>query len=203
MASSEVAIVNLALAKLGEESLTALSDATPAGRLATRHYASLRDAVLRTREWNCAVRRATLAQLSTAPTFGFAGAFALPADYIRALRLDDLSIDFRIENTTDGRVLVSDRSGINLVYIFRLTEVAKMDEGLKQAIAARLAWEFSYKLTGDNGLRKQMKEEYQEILQDGAFVDATEAPVEEIVASSWLEARRTGDYSYKTRTRLV
>ena len=204
MASSEVAIVNLALAKLGEESLTALTDENPAGRLANRNYASLRDAVLRERQWNCATRRTTLSKLATAPTFGFSNAFALPADFVRLIQLEDQSDDFRIENTTDGRVVVSDNNSVNLVYIFRLTDVVKMDELLKQAIAARLAWEFAYKLTGDRNLRNDMAAEYQRVLAEAAHVDALEAPVETIQPSEWVEARLgIHSDSYKSRTRLV
>ena len=203
MASSEVAIVNLALAKLGEEALTALSDESPAGRLALRHYATIRDIVLRKRQWNCATRRATLSKLATGPTFGFSNAFALPTDFIRLANLEDLGDDFRIENTDDGRVVVSDNDSVNLVYIFRLTDVVQMDELLKETIAALIAEKFAYKLTGDLVLANDMKKEYDEILADATHVDRSEAPVEEIQPSSWIEARIGVADSYKTRTRLV
>lgn len=203
MASSEVAIVNLALARLGEPSLTSLGDDNEGGRLATRHYESLRDSVLRERQWNCAVRRSTLAKLATAPTFGFTAAFSLPADFIRLIQLENLSDDFAIENTTDGRVIVANLDSVNIVYIFRLTDVVKMDELLKQAIAARLAWVFAYKITGSRELTRELAQEYQAVLAEASHVDAIEAPVEEVLPSSWIEARVGQPESYKTRTRVT
>lgn len=206
MATSEVGIVNLALAKLGAEAITALTDETPGARLALRHYATLRDTVLRERQWNCAVHRTTLTQLDTGPTFGYANSFLLPPDFIRFIRLEELITDFRIENDpTDGtRILVTDLNAVNMVYVFRLKDVGKMDELLKQAISARIAWDFSFKLTGDTGLRNQLGKEYQEILSEAAHVDAIEAPVENVVPSSWVEARvRGSQLGYRSTTRLV
>ncbi len=108
MATSEVGIVNIALARIGEQPLSSLTDDNEAGRLANRHYASLRDAVLRERQWNCAVRRAVLPSLATAPSFGFSACFSLPSDFIRLISLEDIGQDFAIENTSDGRVICAD-----------------------------------------------------------------------------------------------
>lgn len=64
--TSDVQIVNLALTRLGDLRIAALSDATPAAQAANAVYASLRDEVLRAHPWNFAIQRATCGKVADA-----------------------------------------------------------------------------------------------------------------------------------------
>lgn len=57
--TADYQIVNLALTRLGDLRIAALSDATAAAQAANAVYAALRDEVLRAHPWNFAIQRAT------------------------------------------------------------------------------------------------------------------------------------------------
>ena len=59
--ASEVQICNLALAKIGDQQITSLTENSKAGRLCNLVYEPLRDATLRAHPWNFAITRETLA----------------------------------------------------------------------------------------------------------------------------------------------
>lgn len=188
MASSEVELCNMALDSLGQESILALTDDSNQARACNSRYETARDAVLRAHRWNCATKRAALTELSTAPTWGFNRAFQIPSDFIRLASLDDLSVLFRIEGGDDGRVIVTDDTAVNLLYIYRLELVPLMDEGLKECIAARLAAEIAYKLTGDKQVARDMYSVYKDKLFEAQFLDSVESPIERFEDRTWLDA---------------
>ena len=88
MATSETAIANSALAKIGAKSILSLDDDSREARLMKQQFAPLRDMLLRSHPWNFAIKRLELAASSTAPIFGFDNRFVLPVDYLRVLEID-------------------------------------------------------------------------------------------------------------------
>lgn len=58
--STEVAICNLALSEVVDDTITALTDATPAARKCNQYYAQARDEVLELHPWRFATKRADL-----------------------------------------------------------------------------------------------------------------------------------------------
>ena len=67
MASSEVAICNLALTYIGDSSITALTDNSDRARACNAHYEDCRDQVLRMHPWNSSIIRKSLAALTDSP----------------------------------------------------------------------------------------------------------------------------------------
>lgn len=103
--ATDVSIVNAALIRLGEATITALSDDVKAARLANEIFADQRDAVLRAHPWNFAARRALISGLDrNDPDWGFARKYILPdgsggsTKALRLLRLNDHRDDFKVEN---------------------------------------------------------------------------------------------------------
>src|SRR3546814_4634282 len=78
-------ICNSALAKIGAARITALGEASRNASLCAELYDKCRDDLLRAHSWNFATARAKLARADTAPAFGPAYAYALPADWIRCV----------------------------------------------------------------------------------------------------------------------
>ena len=76
--TSELEIYNLALSRIGQDTLSSVDESSKAGRLCRLHYALLRDAVLRAHPWNFAMRRVELAQVTFTPAFEYDYAYALP-----------------------------------------------------------------------------------------------------------------------------
>ena len=188
--ASDVEIANAALSKLGEPGLLAFSDDSVAGRLATRTFADLRDALLREHPWNFASKRATLAAEVTAPDWGFARAYPVPADYLRLIELDNPSrFPYRIES---GRILSDLTSPIRIRYVKRVTSADEMDVLFRDALASRLAMEWAEPLSQTTSLTQEMAQLYQQKLRIARVADGQEDTHRRLVSSSFVDARGFG-----------
>lgn len=191
-ATSEVSIANMALTLLGQQTIISFTDDNNRAHLASARYEDVRDAVLRSHYWNCAMKRATLASNATDPDWGFNSAFDLPVDFLRLMAMDDIGADYRIE----GRQILSDATSMKILYVHKLTDVNTMDELLKQTIAARLAVDLCIPLAGSTSLLQIAMDLWERKLSEARYVDSMEGPTQlDIRPSSWLEARLVGSYS--------
>lgn len=185
--ASVVGICNNALIKDGQDVITALTEDSKAARLCNQLYEDVRDAVLRSHPWNCAVTRKALALLSSTPDWGYAYEYQLPTSpyCLRVLRMDYLDYEFKIE----GCKLLTDQGAANILYIARITDPNQFDKLLIEAIAARLASELAYPLTASNTLSVNMWKLYESKLSEARGVDAQEGTPDEIEADTWLNER--------------
>lgn len=185
MSHSETHLVNSALLRLGAQAITDLGEDTAEGRISIQLYEQVRDEVVSSYPWNSAIKRALLNLLVTTPIFQFTNAFQLPADFLR-LHAIDITEDFRIE----GKTLVTDAEAVNIIYVFRIINVADMDEMLKRAISTRLSMELALPLTGSERRLQQMTLLHQATLAEARLTDAVQSPTTRAVSSEWLDARR-------------
>ena len=170
--TSAVDIANSALNNIGASTINSLTEDSVAARIVNQRYVFVRDAVFRSHPWNCLVRRASLAQNSTAPTWGYTYAYNLPTDpyCLRVLRLEKLDLDYKVE----GRTIVSDELTMKIKFIARVTDPNEYDTLLVESIAARLAADICYGITNSNALVANMVALYESKLKEARFVDATE-----------------------------
>lgn len=199
MATSDTGICNLALQKVGAKSITSLGDDTVAARECNRLYAHCRDMELRANPWGFAKKRAQLAAHSTAPSFGPARAFPLPDDYLRLHRdIYDLAAsdglvpnDWSLENHEGVRAIVTDEEApLPIVYIASITDVTLMDPLFKEALAARIALNFTEKLTQSNSKRQLAAQEYKDAISQARKTKAIETKPQQAEEDPWLIARR-------------
>ena len=170
--TSAVDIANSALNNIGASTINSLTEDSVAARIVNQRYVFVRDAVFRSHPWNCLVRRASLAQNSTAPTWGYTYAYNLPTDpyCLRVLRLEKLDLDYKVE----GRTIVSNEQTMKIKFIARVTDPNEYDTLLVESIAARLAADICYGITNSNALVANMVALYESKLKEARFVDATE-----------------------------
>ena len=170
--TSAVDIANSALNNIGASTINSLTEDSVAARIVNQRYVFVRDAVFRSHSWNCLIRRASLAQNSTAPTWGYTYAFNLPTDpyCLRVLRLEKLDLDYKVE----GRTIVSNEQTMKIKFIARVTDPNEYDTLLVESIAARLAADICYGITNSNALVANMVSLYESKLKEARFVDATE-----------------------------
>ena len=187
-ATSEVQLVNRALTLLGESRIASLTDNTPQALSANAIYAQVRDDVLSEGRWNCAIKRATLALLEADPVWGFQNLFQLPTDFIRLDRIRDMRDDFAIEEDK----LATDVDEMSIRYVFRITDVAKMDAPLQTAIAYKMAHELAIALKASDKKREAMYQMYKDQMADARFRDAQQSPVQAVDAYAWVDGRDTG-----------
>lgn len=170
--ASDVDIANSALNNLGASNINSLTEDSVAARICNQRYEFVRDSVFRAHPWNCLVKRASLAQNSTAPDWQYTYAFTLPTDpyCLRVLRVEDLDTDYQVE----GRTIAANTSTMKIKYVGRITDPNEYDMLLIECLSARLASDIAYAITNNNTLTATMWEMYNQKLSEARFVDSTE-----------------------------
>jgi len=168
--ASVVDICNGALNQLGATTILSLTEDSKNARLCNSRYTQIRDALFRTHPWNCLQKRIELAADTTAPAWGFTNAFTLPADCLRLLRILDYDSNYKVE----GRKILSNSSGMKILYVARVTDPNEYDELLRETISASLGADIAFGVTSNNQTAKNMYELFKEKLRDARFVDSTE-----------------------------
>tara|TARA_R100000655_G_scaffold70715_1_gene109013 strand:- start:292 stop:873 length:582 start_codon:yes stop_codon:yes gene_type:complete len=191
--ATEVSICSNALRRLGDSPITALTDNTERARLCNAFYSDARDAVLRSHPWNFAITRATLAQLSVTPAYGFDYQYSLPTDpfCLRVLEMEYSDYIFKIENSpTEGRVLVTDEGTAKILYIGRITDPVKFDSMFVDTLTAKLAVDLAYPITGSVQFQGQMQKLYQLKLSEARSIDGQEGFIDELVSNTFTDFRK-------------
>lgn len=185
MATSVVQIVNNALVRIGANSIISLTENSEAARAANVIYEQVRDATLRDHIWNFAVKRVQLAQDVAAPAFEYSYQYALPADCLRVLQMQEKTMVYKIE----GRKLLTDEGTAKIIYLYRVTDPNEFDAMFVEALSARLAAELSITLVESNAMYQNMMEVYRMKITDARSIDGQESGEPNIVADTWLDSR--------------
>lgn len=198
-AVSNVAIVNMALTKLGAERIASLDDDTKNAREAKAIYDLQRDAELRRHRWNFAIKRASLPALATPPAHGYTYAFQLPPDCLRVDAVGefypahDLS-DYRGADSRpykiEGRAILSNDAGpLAIRYGARIDDPVQFDAAFIEAFACKLAFELALPITDSSSKKREAGAEYETAVRDARRLDAIEDPPEDQPDTSWITAR--------------
>jgi len=175
--ASKVDIANYALALLGQDPITDLTEDSKAARTLNLRFDSVRDAVLRGHPWNFAVQRDSRAALATAPAWGWTYAYNLPSDFLRLLDFNPETRDpYELETQDGERVLLTDASSCDIKYIARVTDTTLYDSLFIEALAARLAWASCVAITGSAELLAKLKQDYEDKLGEARSIDGQENP---------------------------
>lgn len=156
---TEVSICSNALRRLGDDPITSLTDDTERARLCNALYEDARDLTLRSHPWNFAITRASLAQLSSTPAYGFDHMYALPTDpyCLRVLEMEFADYIFKIENdATNGRVLLTNEGTAKILYIAKITNPTLFDSMFVETLTTKLSSDLAYPITGSVQLQTQM-----------------------------------------------
>lgn len=155
MASSEVAICNMALGRVGQSIfIDSLTENTQAADVCSIFYESCRDATLADGHWNFATSRVALADLGTPPT-NWLYRYALPTDCLSTqylvvpgsrIPLSKDRIKFEVSEEDDVRVLYTDQEEAELVYTKRQENPNMFSPQFVSALAWLLASEIAMPL---------------------------------------------------------
>lgn len=196
--NSETQLVNIALVRVGEDTLNDLTEQE--GKVADvmrTVYEPTRDSLLRTYRWNFAIGRQVLA-VSGSPTFGYANSFTLPDDCLHAIGLFDANEDFRnytsskIPFKIEGRSLLCDEDVAYLYFIRAVTNVRLMDPIFIDALAWKLGIDSAYGLTTGADLVTNCWKGFKEVMRYAKLANAIEGSTEVVEASEWLDSRSGG-----------
>jgi hypothetical protein len=188
MPTSETAVGNAALAKLGQGAVLSFEDPDERARWLKARFGDVRDLVLRANRWSFALARARLAARVEPPAFGWRRAFPLPADCLRLIEVEGLSAAgaFALEG---GAVLADAEGPLDVRYVRRIADVGAWDGLFAEAVACRLALELAEKLTQSASRREAALRDYQLAVREAVRVNAIETPAESPADGAWLLAR--------------
>lgn len=197
--AGQIEIVNRALFKLGALPLASMGDNNKQARIMSGLWDTVRKAELRRHLWSFALKRTALPALASAPAWGYACAFQLPADFLRAVQVNDLLIapsqaDYRAGDDSayaiEGGTLVTDFSApLKLRYVADITDPGAFDALFVEALAAKLAYEACEGITQSNEKKNTASQDYQSAVKAAAMVAAIEKPPQGIADDAWMLAR--------------
>jgi hypothetical protein len=169
--SSVIQIANRALTKLGSARITSIDDDVKAARSIKSCFEDLRDDELRAYRWQFAMKRTSLAALSTAPAFGYEYQYQVPSDFLRIDMCDDRFPSTIMDNyigaeyldwVLEGNKILTDIDApLKLRYIARIEDPNQWDVNFREALACRIAAELAEDLTQSNQKRQLAWEEYK------------------------------------------
>jgi len=191
MAISWTSICNMALAKIGAKSISNIDTDTTNNAIKCRTiYENTRDALLRGFEWNFAIKRAELTQLSTTPDFDFDYEYTLPTSpyCLRVLNMED-DAAFEIK----GRKLETDGNECKIKYIARIVDPTKLDPLFINVMVCSLASQLAIPLTTSGTLKDRMDQELLAAKLEAGMIDSMEGQAEdrdESESDLWISAGR-------------
>ena len=195
---SDVAIVNLALTKIGAKTINALDQDGETARAANTVYEMVRDAELQANPWNFSIRRASLAASSNTPAFGYDLQYPVPADFLRLYEIDGYPVQFPTEDpyfaieshSNDGLVILTNQTApLDIRYVAKITDTSKYDPLFVHALACSLALALCDRLTQHEGKVDRIAQEYEMRLSRAKRVDAIQNPPIPYPESTWILSR--------------
>ena len=181
---NKVSVANLALSNLGEAPIQNLNDNNARGRIANALIDNVVRTVLRSHDWNSAMKRVVLTKV-TDPLFGWNSTFQLPADYIKVIEVWPVS-RYRVQ----GDNILSNESTLSLLYIYEPADINSLDVLLAESLALKLAVEMAETLTGKDGLKDRMMQKYLMSLQEARSANSKDKTPEHREESTFWNARR-------------
>lgn len=197
--ASQVEIANRALTKIGEARILSLSDDVEAARVVSSLWDIVRDAELRSRNWNFSILRASLAALVATPAWGFDYQYQLPSDCLRVIQVDEYfpgpsMSDYRNASEAayqieGGKILTDLAAPLKIRYVSRVEDTGSWDAAFVEVFACRLAVEVCERLTQSSTKRDLAWKEYGEAVKGSVRADAIENPPEPLPDDSWMLSR--------------
>ena len=199
--TSTVDICNYALNMLGASTISALDENSKTARIVNQRYERARDFVFREHTWNSLIRRAELAQDTETPAYGYDYQYPLPTNpyCLRVLEFSNGSMSYPQDNMMtnsggpsfliEGRKLLTDEGTAKIKYIARITDPNEYDAGLIETLAAYLASEICYAVTGSTSMVQITYSKYEQVMRNARHTDATEGATTRLEASDFIGSR--------------
>ena len=192
--ASVVDIVNQSLIRIGQNPIASLTDTTDRAVKANTIYEQVRDEIFASHPWNSLQKRVQLAELADTPNHYYDHQFALPSDFIRLVSVFE-NYQTAIEHYNDGegttyRVILSNHTPLDIVYVARIKDPNRWDTLLQSAISFRLSAELAQALHGSDSMVQSMWTFYNQAMREAQFADSQQSwSRTRIAPASWYRSR--------------
>lgn len=154
--ASQVQIYNQALVIIGALPVDSVDDTDANVTRLNVFWETVRDRLVGCHNWSWAVKQATLVKSATIPTFGYDYGYALPADFLRAVKLSANAdgFDWEIKEALLQIDLDSDDGddyAVELEYVAQVTDTTKFPADFTTALSYALAAELATITKGKDG----------------------------------------------------
>lgn len=184
--ATDVSICSNALLLLGQKPINTLAESDLAASL----WPTVRETVLRSHPWNCAIARRVLAPAVEAPAYGWGYKFLLPEDWLRTLQVGEQGRE--IDYQSEGRYLLADVTALPLRYVFANADVASWDSLLVNAATYGMAAALAYPVTSSASFGQAMEQKLQQALREARAADGQDDPPQTFGDFPLLSARFRG-----------
>lgn len=142
-------IWNRALHYAGELRVSSLTEESVNGRLLRDVYEEDKKAVLEMHSWKFARTLVELAELGTAPAFGYTKAFQLPSDFIRIVYFNNIDPQYREKKyfEINGQEIHTSQDSAKITYIKDVVSPGSFTPAFVDALARHLCRTICYTRT--------------------------------------------------------
>lgn len=186
-ATSDVQICSNALLLLGDDPIASFDEESTRATLCANLWPTVRDAVLRSHPWNCAMKRVALAADTATPDFDWAYQFSLPGQCLRVWTVGRKGESAAWE--VCGTKLMTDEAIAYVRYIERPSDAAKYDGMLVLALTSGMAAALAYPITKSKTQQEAMVALHQEHMKRARTVDGQEGTGEDSPDSALIAVR--------------
>lgn len=172
--ATKLGIFNRALNKIAELKISGIGEDSVNNRLLESNWDDDRKAVLEMHSWRFA-RKLEVLQLTTAPAFGYANAFRLPADFIKLVYFNNIDPEYRETKffEINGQEIHTDQDSAKVTYIRDLDSPGLFTGGFTEALATYMANNIAYHRTKDQGLMDRMDARFEKAMARAKRADAS------------------------------
>lgn len=174
--ATAVSICSNALLMLGAGTINDFNEDNDRTKIASNLYPQVRDAVLRSHSWNCAVKRLALAPETTAPAFDYANQFAVPDDWLRTLQVGIRGSED--DHRHEGRKILANVDVLYLRFIYRNDIEGSWDTMLVHGVSLLMKAAMAYPITKSAALATQSLQDAVFYLKSCRAVDGQDDPPE-------------------------
>jgi hypothetical protein len=189
MATSKVAIANLALQKLGvSRKLESLTQDHPNARTLNLAYVPMLRAELRRYDWTFAIKRDSIAADGDGTEWGDWNRYGKPNDFIRLLRDDEsgVNVDWKIEGLY---ILSLTAAPLEIKYIAFIDDPNFYDDLFIEAFACRLALQCCEEITQSTSKIDSVQRQYSDAIAEAKRLGAIEKGAQDFPEDDWVMAR--------------
>lgn len=206
---SIIKICNLALTRIGAQTIASLTEGSAAAVHCKLLYAPQRDALLRMVPWRFATERQALAALTEDPPPQWTYVYQLPSDFLAARYIEppggvpwssDASgltqspiVSLPSIPTPKfevwGRKLMTHQPDAALVYTARAEDPTQFDPLFVEALSYKLAAELVMPLQSDRDTRNLMMRDFQILMSSAMAANNRDAPARIDQAADWIAGR--------------